>query len=115
VPTRIPASERTSQKLDERLTRGVTDGDARAVLLKLAVRKIVLIPLDIPYGQHPQAGLFPGLSDGRSSTFLLWVMPPPHHQLHTALTINRPVSSRILLQRSPTASSKRSISSAVIT
>jgi putative transposase len=41
VPTRIPASERTSQKLEELLTRGVTDGDARAELLKLAVRKIV--------------------------------------------------------------------------
>jgi len=41
VPTRIPVSERTSQKLEELLTRGVTDGDARAELLKLAVRKIV--------------------------------------------------------------------------
>ena len=41
VPTRIPASERTSQKLDESLTQGVGDGDARAALLKLAVRKIV--------------------------------------------------------------------------
>ena len=41
MPTRIPASERTSQKLEALLTRGVTDGDARAELLKLAVRKIV--------------------------------------------------------------------------
>jgi len=41
VPTRIPASERTSQKLDELLSQGVADGDARAELLKLAVRKIV--------------------------------------------------------------------------
>ncbi len=41
MPTRIPASERTSQKLDELLTQGVADGDARAELLKLAVRKIV--------------------------------------------------------------------------
>jgi len=41
VGTRIPASERTSQKLDELLTQGVTDGDTRAELLKLAVRKIV--------------------------------------------------------------------------
>jgi hypothetical protein len=41
VPTRIPASERTSQKLDELLTQGVADGDARAELLKVAVRKIV--------------------------------------------------------------------------
>ena len=41
MPTRITASERTSQKLDELLTQGVADGDARAELLKLAVRKIV--------------------------------------------------------------------------
>src|SRR5262249_3520411 len=41
VESRIPASERTSQKLKELLTAGVTDGDARAELLKLAVRKIV--------------------------------------------------------------------------
>ena len=41
MPTRIPASERTSQKLDELLTQGVADGDARTELLKLAVRKIV--------------------------------------------------------------------------
>ena len=41
MPTRIPASERTSQKLDELLSQGVADGDARAELLKLAVRKIV--------------------------------------------------------------------------
>ena len=41
MPTRIPASERTSQKLDALLTQGVADGDARTELLKLAVRKIV--------------------------------------------------------------------------
>jgi len=41
VGTRIPASERTSQKLDELLTQGVADGDARTELLKLALRKIV--------------------------------------------------------------------------
>jgi transposase-like protein len=41
VPTRIPASERTSQKLDELLSQDVADGDARAELLTLAVRKIV--------------------------------------------------------------------------
>jgi len=40
VETRIPASERTSQKLNELLTTGVADGDARAELLKLVVRKI---------------------------------------------------------------------------
>lgn len=41
METRIPASERTSQKLNQLLTHGVADGDARAALLKLAVRKIV--------------------------------------------------------------------------
>jgi transposase-like protein len=41
VETRIPASERTNQKLNELLTKGVADGDARAELLKLAVQKIV--------------------------------------------------------------------------
>jgi hypothetical protein len=42
VPTRrIPASERTSQKLEELQSQGVADGDARTELLKLAVRKIV--------------------------------------------------------------------------
>jgi len=46
VGTRIPASERTSQKLDELLTQGVTDGDARTELFKLAVRKIVEEMLD---------------------------------------------------------------------
>ena len=46
METRIPASERTSQKLNELLTKGVADGDARAELLKLAVRKIVEEPLE---------------------------------------------------------------------
>ena len=41
MESRIPASERTSQKLGELLTTGVADGDARAELLKLAVRKII--------------------------------------------------------------------------
>ena len=41
MEARIPASERTSQKLNELLSHGVADGDARAELLKLAVRKIV--------------------------------------------------------------------------
>ena len=41
MPTRIPASEPTSQKLEELLSQAVADGDARAELLKLAVRKIV--------------------------------------------------------------------------
>jgi putative transposase len=41
VDTRIPASERTSQKLNELLTQGVAEGDARSELIKLAVRKIV--------------------------------------------------------------------------
>lgn len=32
MPTKIPASEGTGQMLDEFLTQGVTDGDARAEL-----------------------------------------------------------------------------------
>jgi hypothetical protein len=39
VPTRIPASERTSQKLAELLSQAVADGDAWAELLKLAARR----------------------------------------------------------------------------
>jgi len=41
VETRIPASERTSQRLNELLTHGVAEGDARGELIKLAVRKII--------------------------------------------------------------------------
>jgi len=41
LETRIPASERTSQKLNDLLSHGVADGNARAELLKRAVRKIV--------------------------------------------------------------------------
>lgn len=41
MESRIPASERTSQKLNELLTRGVAEGDARSELIKLAVRKII--------------------------------------------------------------------------
>ncbi|TMJ04014.1 MAG: hypothetical protein E6H01_04540 [Bacillati bacterium ANGP1] len=40
MASRISASERTGQ-LDELLTQGVADGDARAGRLKLAARKIV--------------------------------------------------------------------------
>jgi len=56
VETRIPASERTSQKLNELLTQGVAEGDARSELIKLAVRKIVegevLLLLDNETGMH---------------------------------------------------------------
>ena len=41
MESRIPASERTSQKLNELLTQGVAEGDARSEQIKLAVRKIV--------------------------------------------------------------------------
>ena len=65
VPTRIPASERTSQKLDELLTQGVADGDARAELLKLAVRKIVEAALEAEVAEvvgrgYYEAGAAPG-------------------------------------------------------
>ena len=38
---RIPASERTSQKLGDLLAQSAVDGDARGELIKRAVRKIV--------------------------------------------------------------------------
>jgi hypothetical protein len=57
VPTRIPASERTSQKLDALLTQGVADGDARTELLKLAVRKIVEEALEAEVAEAVGRGL----------------------------------------------------------
>jgi transposase-like protein len=79
VPTRIPASERTSQKLEELLTQGVADGDARAELLKLAVRKIVEEALEAEVaeavgrnyyenGAAPGAGYRNGYRRGRLRT-----------------------------------------------
>jgi putative transposase len=79
VPTRIPASERTSHKLEELLTRGVADGDARAELLKLAVRKIVEEALEAEVaeavgrgyyenGAEPGAGYRNGYRRGRLRT-----------------------------------------------
>jgi transposase-like protein len=65
VESRIPASERTSQKLSELLTEGVVDGDARAELLKLAVRKIVEEALEAEVAEvvgrgYYEAGAAPG-------------------------------------------------------
>jgi transposase-like protein len=65
VASRIPASERTSQKLSELLTEGVVDGDARAELLKLAVRKIVEEALEAEVAEvvgrgYYEAGAAPG-------------------------------------------------------
>ena len=79
VPTRIPASERTGQKLDELLTQGVADGDARAELLKLAVRKIMEEALEAEVadavgrgyyenGAPPDAGYRNGYRRGRLVT-----------------------------------------------
>jgi transposase-like protein len=79
VPSRIPASERTSQKLDDLLTQGVADGDARAELLKLAVRKIVEEALEAEVaeavgrgyyenGAEPGAGYRNGYRRGRLRT-----------------------------------------------
>lgn len=79
MPTRIPASERTSQKLDELLSQGVADGDARAELLKLAVRKIVEEALEAEvagalgrthyeHGAAPGAGYRNGYRRGRLRT-----------------------------------------------
>jgi transposase-like protein len=65
VASRIPTSERTSQKLRELLTEGVADGDARAELLKLAVRKIVEEALEAEVAEavgrgYYEAGAAPG-------------------------------------------------------
>jgi transposase-like protein len=79
VESRIPASERTSQKLSELLTEGVADGDARAELLKLAVRKIVEEALEAEVaevvgrgyyesGAAPGAGYRNGYRRGRLRT-----------------------------------------------
>jgi putative transposase len=79
VGSRIPASERTSQKLDELLTQGAADGDARAELLKLAVRKIVEEALEAEVadalgreyyetGAAPGAGYCNGYRRGRLRT-----------------------------------------------
>ena len=58
MPTRIPASERTSQKLDELLSQGVADGDARTELLKLAVRKIVEAALEAEVAEAVGRGYY---------------------------------------------------------
>jgi transposase-like protein len=79
VPTRIPASERTSQQLDALLSQGVADGDARTELLKLAVRKIVEEALEAEVaeavgrgyyenGAAPGAGYRNGYRRGRLPT-----------------------------------------------
>lgn len=60
MESRIPASERTSQKLSELLTQGVADGDARAELLKLAVRKIVEEALEAEVAEVVGRGYYEG-------------------------------------------------------
>jgi putative transposase len=62
---RIPASERTHQRLEELLQQGVGDGDARAELIKLAVRKIVEEALEAEVSEavgrgYYQSGAAPG-------------------------------------------------------
>jgi hypothetical protein len=62
---RIPVSDRTSQRLSDLLTEGVVDGDARAELLKLAVREIVEEALKAEVGEAVchgcyEAGAAPG-------------------------------------------------------
>ena len=54
--------------------------------------------LPVPYSQNIQTASF----SRPERTLLLSAVPPPPHQPDTALTIKRPVSSRISLQRSPT-------------
>jgi putative transposase len=76
---RIPASERTHQRLEQLLEQGVGDGDARAELIKLAVRKIVEEALEAEVseavgrgyyesGATPGAGYRNGYRRGRLQT-----------------------------------------------
>jgi hypothetical protein len=58
VETRIPASERTSQKLNELLTQDVAEGDARSELIKLDVRKIVEEALEAEVGEAVGRGYY---------------------------------------------------------
>ena len=67
MSTRIPASERTSQKLDELLSQGVADGKARAELLKLAVRKIVEEALEAEVADAVGRGYYENGASFRSS------------------------------------------------
>src|SRR3989475_7363181 len=65
VEMRIPASERTSQKLNELLTQGIAEGDARSELIKLAVRKIVEEALEAEVAEavgrgYYESGAVPG-------------------------------------------------------
>ena len=65
MESRIPASERTSQKLSELLTQGVAEGDARSELIKLAVRKIVEEALEAEVAEavgrgYYESGAVPG-------------------------------------------------------
>lgn len=79
MASRIPASERTSQKIDDLLTQGVADGDARTELLRLAARKIVEEALEAEVaeavgreyyenGARPGAGYRNGYRRGRLRT-----------------------------------------------
>jgi hypothetical protein len=68
VETRIPASERTSQKLNELLKTGVADGDARAELLKLAVRKIIEEALEAEVGDALGRGYYESGGSARGTS-----------------------------------------------
>ncbi len=66
---RIPASERTHQQLEQLLQQGIGDGDARAELIKLAVRKIVEEALEAEVSEavgrgYYASGATPGLDTG---------------------------------------------------
>jgi transposase-like protein len=64
--SRIPASEQTHQRLEDLLKRGLTDGDARSELLKLAVRKIVEEALEGEVGDALGRGYYEsGAEPGR--------------------------------------------------
>src|SRR5262249_23729800 len=74
VPTRIPASERTSQKLEELLTQGVADGDTPE-LLKLAVRKIVEEALEADVAEAVGRGVFTRTAPSREPAIATAIAP----------------------------------------
>ena len=63
---RIPASERTHQRLEQLLQEGIGDGDTRAELIKLAVRKIVEEALEAEVSEAVGRGYYVSPRDSTS-------------------------------------------------
>jgi len=96
---RIPASERTHQRLEQLLQQGVGDGDARAELIKLAVRKIVEEALEAEVSEavgrgYYESGATPGA--GYRNGYRRGRLQPPRARSSTA-------SPRWRIARSPSS------------